>query len=226
MTAVAESKPPLPKAAPNTITFASPGHLARAIHNALLCAGTDMTLPMIAAVRFEWDGKQIHTVGTDRYRLSLDTIDVDPQVDHGDIEPFDFLLTRADAKAALAFVKGVKYSKLTIAYAEPRFPDGGKALFQTDSGSSVSYPVLDATFPPYRSLIPEHAAAKPTDTIAFNPAFLADLAKIQTGDGTRQRVAPPITIRTFHRPDESPKPVRIDYADGPVVILMPIWLPS
>ena len=221
-TATDQQAAPKPAAQPHTLTFGADYSLARAIGNALICASTDPTMPMLCAVRFEWDGTRARIVATDRYRLLIEDVTPADDVDHSGIEPFHFLLGRADAKAALTAIKANKFAQPELVY------DGGEAVEFRSYPNSVRYQTVQATFPPYESLIPELGTEKPTDRIAFNPQFLADLGKITTGSARPRRgsncVPGAVTILNYGTPDK-PKATRIDYANGPTLLLMPVRLP-
>lgn len=209
-----------PKAEPYTLTLPVEP-LARALHNALLFAANDLTLPMISAVRIEWDGTALAIVATDRYRLSVEKVAPDDKIDHGDIAPFDFLLSRTDAKYLQTAVKGARFG-----YAEIVTTDTQHVEFRLATiGQTLRYQPVPATFPPYQRLIDDLGEPIPTDRVGFNPQFLADLAKVLTGRNVgRRKAVDQVVVKLYKQAD---KPTTcIDFTDGPLVLLMALKLPD
>lgn len=206
MTATTEAKR---KTEPRTVYFAGGEPLIRAIQNGLLFCSTDPTRPMCNAIRFEFDDGGMRTVSTDTYRLCAENVELDAQIDHTEASAFHFLLDRHVCKDLLATLKMNKTEKFTLTYTgdvarpsvEFRFP-----------GTSRSCDTLDASFPPWRHLIPDKDGTVGTDAIAFNAAFLADLGKVKCRDKLAS-----VDVRLYG----PGKPTRIDYREGPLVLLMP-----
>lgn len=206
------------KSTPGVAFFANAEPLIRAITNGLLFAGTDDTSPMLTLIRFEFDGSKLQTLATDRYRLIVETVELDPGIDHEGQPPFAFQLQRGYAKQALAALKANKRDKVTLVQVgvdTPRPTIEFRFYEQT-----ASYPVdTDHAFPPNpRALIPDAADAQPRDRVMFNPALLADLAKVQT---ERKKGFDILDIRLFGT-NEQPKPSLIQFTDGPTVVVMPL----
>lgn len=210
MTAIAEvSKPDTRERAANGVVhFANGESLVRAFTNGLLFAHVDGTLPAIAAVRFEFDGSALTAISTDRYRLCVETIELDPGINHEGQPAFDFLLPRDAAKSALAALKANKRDKVMLivdaeAYAiELRFYN-----------STARYETITNPFPTWRRLLPAVGEEQAHDRVGFTPKFLADLGKVQTGNRVDR-----VTIKFYKKN----KPTLIEYLDGPLVVLMPV----
>jgi hypothetical protein len=198
------------KAAAGVAYFANAEPLIRAISNGLLFAGDDGTLPALTCLEFDFDGSQLQVATTDRYRLCIETVELDRAVNHEGQPPFRFLLQRQFAKQALTPLKANKRGKLTLVRHADR-PDSVEFVFYEQT---ASYPVdRDHTFPPVRQLIPSADNRTAVDEIGFTPRYLGDLAKVQCSS----RVAY-VRIWTYG----AHKPTRIDYQDGPTVVLMPV----
>jgi DNA polymerase III sliding clamp (beta) subunit (PCNA family) len=176
--------------------------LIRALSNGLLFAGKDLTRPSLCVIKFEFDGTSLTTVSTDSYRLCVETVEHTPDKD---VEPFEFLLERDAATAALKVLKSAKRDPIELTY------DGRTVGLRTLTSRS-EWSTYEGTFPQYRSLIPDLDDAAPTDKIAFTASSLADLGKVLV-DGKIQTVA----VRLFGER----KPTRVDYLRGPLVLLMP-----
>ncbi len=192
------------KAAAGVAYFANGESLIRAISNGLIFSGDDRTLPVLGCQEFEFDGSRLQISTTDRYRLCIETVELDPQINHEGQPAFRFLLERAAAKDLLAGLKANKRDKILL-----RTVDTGHTRpaveVQFYSGSR-RYETYDGTFPSVRQLIPDVDKRTAVDEIGFTYPYLADLGKVQTGSRTRH-----VRIWTYG-PN---KPTRIDYLEGP-----------
>jgi hypothetical protein len=215
MTTATETKPDTrEKAVKGVLHFANAASLIRAISNGLLFAGSNGTLPMLTTIKFEFDGSVLTTIATDRYRLCVETVELDRGINHEGQPSFEFLLQRDDAKGALAALKANRRDTLMLVH-----HTDAAAVELRFYNSTVRYATdVDHTFPPYRSLIPELGTETERDRVGFTPAFLADLSKVQTDTKVNM-----VTIKFYGEEKAgSRKPTRIDYLDGPTVLLMPI----
>jgi len=210
MTAIAEvSKPDTrEKAAKGVVHFANGESLVRAFANGLLFAYANDTVPAIAAIRFEFDGSALTAISTDRYRLCVETVELDLGINHEGQPAFDFLLPRDAAKNALAALKSNKRGKVMLVVdAEAR------TIELRFYNSTARYETIDNTFPTWRSLLPTVGEEQAHDRVGFTPKFLADLGKVQTGSKVDM-----VTIKFY----KENKPTLIEYLDGPLVVLMPV----
>jgi DNA polymerase-3 subunit beta len=156
-----EDYPKLP-VMPSTAGTVDAAEFATAVQQVAVAAGRDDTLPMLTGVRLEIEGAKLTLAATDRYRLAVRELEWQPQ-DPG-AEAVQVLVparTLADAAKSLAASE-----TLTIALAaggSGGTTGEGIIGFTGAAGGRASRSttrLLDATFPPYRSLLPsEHAAA-------------------------------------------------------------------
>jgi hypothetical protein len=81
--------------------------------------------------------------------------------------------------------------------------------------TEAKLPILeDYTFPAWRKLVPSVGDAKDTQNIVLNAKFLADIGKIKLPTSTPAEF-------TFYG---DLKPVRVSFADGPVLVQMPVQI--
>jgi DNA polymerase-3 subunit beta len=152
--------PKLP-AMPGTAGTVNGAEFAAAVAQVAIAAGRDDTLPMLTGVRLEIDGDKLNLAATDRYRLAVRELGWSP-ADPTAAEAQVLVPARTLADAA----KSLAHSEtLTIALS------GGGAAGGTGEGiigfsgttngraSRATTRLLDATFPPYRSLLPSEWAS-------------------------------------------------------------------
>lgn len=201
-------------------SFQLPASMLRDAAAVTVAAGKDATLPGLCVVRIEVTAEGVTFAATDRYRLAVATVKwADP---HAPMRygSEDWAVS-VDAKALAAAVKGLpkadKYGRHSEAhvYVNPT-PNGVELVHPT--GTTV-LPVVDAEFPRWRALVPAEDSATGTERIAWNPAYMADAAKLPT---TRNR---PIRW-TFHG---ETKPACARFGGGDDVftwlyLLMPVRL--
>jgi len=149
-------------------------------------AGKDKSLPTLNAVHIESEGGLFKAKATDRYRLiegSLQSLD-------GRLEPS--LIPLYDIKRVIALCKDHKANLV-------QFSRIGDTITVSSLGDAITFTVLDGTFPPTEELLTK-SEGEPVavEGVAFNPAFMADYAKIAgkkaaikvyfTGEGKPMRV--------------------------------------
>jgi DNA polymerase III sliding clamp (beta) subunit (PCNA family) len=149
-------------------------------------AGTDKSLPTLNAVHIESEGGLFKAKATDRYRLiegSLQSLD-------GRLEPS--LIPLYDIKRVITLCKDHKANLV-------QFSRIGDTITVSSLGDAITFTVSDGTFPPTEELLTK-SEGEPVaiDSVAFNPAFMADYAKIAgkkaaikvyfTGEGKPMRV--------------------------------------
>jgi DNA polymerase-3 subunit beta len=142
---------------PTTAGTVTGAEFATAVGQVAVAAGRDDTLPMLTGVRLEIDGDRLTLAATDRYRLAVrelgwspaDPIAAGAQV----LVP---ARTLADAAKSLA-----QSETLTIALSAGGTGEGIIGFTGTTNGraSRATTRLLDATFPPYRSLLPSEWAS-------------------------------------------------------------------
>jgi DNA polymerase-3 subunit beta len=168
---------------------------ARAVASVAIAAGRDDTLPMLTGVRLEIDGERLTFAATDRYRLAVRELawtPADPSAD-----PVQVLVparTLADVARSLTG-GGVLTLSLGGVGNGGGASNGGEGIIGfTGGGRHTTTRLLDATFPPYRTLLPtEWSATADIDVPAFIDAV--------------KRVALVADRGT---------PVRLDFAEGGV----------
>ena len=149
-------------------------------------ADKDKARPTINALHIESEGGLFKAKATDRYRLiegSLPTLD-------GRLEPS--LISLDDIKRVIALCKDHKANRV-------QFSRIGDAITVSSLGDAITLTVSDGTYPPTEDLFAK-SENEPVavEGVAFNPAFMADYAKIAgkgaaikvyfTGEGRPMRV--------------------------------------
>lgn len=138
-------------------------------------AGRDKTLPVLNSVQIEAAGGLLIARATDRYRLiegSARTLD-------GSLDAA--LISLDDIKRIITLVKAHKSNLIGLNRI-------GNAITVSSLGDSVTFTLLDGNYPPTAQLLSD-SEREPSaiDSVAFNPAFIADYAKI-AGKGAAIKV--------------------------------------
>jgi DNA polymerase III sliding clamp (beta) subunit (PCNA family) len=138
-------------------------------------AGKDKSLPTLNAVHIESEGGLFKAKATDRYRLiegSLPTLD-------GRLEPS--LIPLDDIKRVITLCKDHKANRV-------QFSRIGDTITVSSLGDAITLTVSGGTYPPTEQLFSD-SEREPVaiDSVAFNPAFIADYAKI-AGKGAAIKV--------------------------------------
>src|SRR5579875_806542 len=142
---------------PTTAGTVSGAEFAAAVAQVALAAGRDDTLPMLTGVRLEIEGSNLTLAATDRYRLAVRELSwqpADPAA--AGVQVLVPARTLADAAKSLAHSE-----VLTIALSAGGAGEGIIGFSGTTNGraSRATTRLLDATFPPYRSLLPAEWAS-------------------------------------------------------------------
>lgn len=147
---------------PTTAGTVEGAEFAAAVSQVAVAAGRDDTLPMLTGVRLEIDGTKLTLAATDRYRLAVRELTWSPS--DPSAAPAAVLVparTLADAAKSLAHS-----DSLTIALSGAAGSAGGAGegiigFSGTTNGraSRTTTRLLDATFPAYRSLLPNEWAS-------------------------------------------------------------------
>jgi DNA polymerase-3 subunit beta len=158
-----EDYPRLPSM-PTTAGTVASADFATAVGQVAIAAGRDDTLPMLTGVRLEIDGARLTLAATDRYRLAVRELDWSPE-DPG-AEPVQVLVparTLADAAKSLSHS-----DSMTLALASGGAGEGIIGFAGTTNGraSRATTRLLDATFPAYRSLLPNEWSSSADITVA------------------------------------------------------------
>src|SRR5690348_2611728 len=154
-----EDYPTLPSM-PTTAGTVDGETFAAAVAQVAVAAGRDDTLPMLTGVRLEIDGDKLTLAATDRYRLAVRELGWTPaNTAAAEVQVLVPARTLADAAKSLAHS-----DTLTIALSGGGAGNTGEGIIGfagTTSGraSRATTRLLDATFPPYRSLLPSEWAS-------------------------------------------------------------------
>ena len=142
-------------------------------------ASKDKGLTVLNALQVEGEGGQLTARATDRYRLIEGSIKaIEGQLDPAIISLEDIKRVITLAKAHKAHI--IKLHRVT------------NTLTVSSLGETISFYLIEGNYPPTSHLLdqpfnPSGSDLGVTDTVAFNPAFFADYAKI-AGKGA------PVTI--------------------------------
>jgi DNA polymerase-3 subunit beta len=167
---------------------------ATAVAQVAVAAGRDDTLPMLTGVRLEIEGEKLTLAATDRYRLAVRELGWSPS-DPTSASAAVLVPARTLADAA----KSLAHSDtMTISLSAGGAGEGIIGFSGATNGraSRATTRLLDATFPPYRSLLPSEWAS----SAEIGVAGLVEAVK---------RVAL-VTDRNA--------PVRLEFADGSVAL--------
>ena len=180
-----EDYPRLPEM-PTTAGTVSSSVFARAVSQVAVAAGKDDTLPMLTGVRMEIDGERVTLAATDRYRLAVRELTWNPAPGgSSDVQVLVPARTLADAAKSLT-----GDAEMTIALATSGSGEG--IIGFAGTGRRTTTRLLDAQFPPYRTLLPSEFAV----TAEVSVAALTEAVK---------RVA---------LVADRGNPVRLDFTDG------------
>jgi len=149
-------------------------------------AGRDKSLPTLNAVEVEGGGGLFIARATDRYRL----IEGGARALEGSLDKA--LVSLDDTKRIIALLKAHKAHRIGLNRI-------GNALTVSALGDSLTVTLLEGTFPPTSELFTKsEGEPSPIKGVAFNPALMADYAKIAgkgaaikiyfTGEGKPMRV--------------------------------------
>jgi DNA polymerase III subunit beta len=185
-----EDYPKLP-VMPTTAGTVSGAEFATAVAQVAIAAGRDDTLPMLTGVRLEIKGDRLTLAATDRYRLAVRELTWKPTGVDADID----LAVLVPAKTLSDAAKSLAQSEeLVISLAATDGGTGEGIIGFSGIGRRATTRLLDAQFPPYRTLLPTEWSA----TAEVGVAPLVDSVK---------RVALVADRGT---------PVRLEFAEGGV----------
>jgi DNA polymerase III sliding clamp (beta) subunit (PCNA family) len=129
-------------------------------------AGKDKSLPTLNAVHIESEGGLFKAKATDRYRLIEGSL---PSLD-GRLEPS--LIQLDDIKRVITLCKDHKANRVQLSRI-------GDTITASSLGDAITFTLLGGTYPPTDDLL-DKSEGDPVavEGVAFNPAFMADYAKI------------------------------------------------
>ncbi|MEP6598574.1 MAG: DNA polymerase III subunit beta [Actinomycetota bacterium] len=152
-----EDYPTLPTM-PSTAGTVDSTAFATAVAQVAIAAGRDDTLPMLTGVRLELDGSRLTLAATDRYRLAVRELDWTPGAAPASVQVLVPARALADAAKSLSHSEVMTIALSTSGEAS----SGGIIGFSGSSGGRASRTttrLLDAQFPPYRTIVPTEWAA-------------------------------------------------------------------
>lgn len=169
------------------------GDLTGLLGDVIPFASTDDEQPAYNCVRVEWDGKRVHAMASDRYRLAWSQWSPGdeppkPYQDSlltdwgGDDEPWAATISLADAKhlAKVFKLPGKQwYTPITI----EQHDDGAVNVVRLhDTGYSAIAAAMPDTKVEYidiRDILSRNDVVQPVTGLAFTPRLLADFAKVR-----------------------------------------------
>lgn len=128
-------------------------------------ASKDKSLRALNAVQIEGAGGDLIARATDRYRL------IEGAVRYSDGGLDASLIALDDIKRTITLLKAHKLHEVNITRI-------GDAITVSALGDSVTFTLIDANYPPKFDDLFAKGEPTPMGEIAFNPAFMADYAKI------------------------------------------------
>jgi len=149
--------------------------LRELLEGAITHAHKDKDLLALNAVMLEGEGGYLTARATDRYRLIVGKI----EVIEGEISPS--LISLSDIKRIVALSKDYKLS------GRVSLNRIGDLLTVSVNGNSITLTIVEANYPPSFDDLLNKGEVTAIETIAFNPAFFADYAKI-VGKGVQVSV--------------------------------------
>ena len=160
--------------------------LRELLEGAITHTHKDKDLPALNAVMLEGEGGYLTARATDRYRLIVGKI----EVMEGELTAS--LVSLTDIKRIVALAKEGKISNKVT------FNRIGDLLTVSAGGNSLTLTIVEASYPPSFDDLLNKGEVSALDTIAFNPSYFSDYAKI-VGKGVQVKVTfkgenKPITI--------------------------------
>jgi hypothetical protein len=122
-------------------------------------------LPALSSVEIKGEGGRLIARATDRYRGIVGEV----EGEGGDLAPS--LISLTDIKRVIALAKDSKLSAIA-------FNRAGDLLTVSVNGSAITLNLMSDNYPPSFNDLFTKGEPTPMGEIAFNPAFMADYAKI------------------------------------------------
>jgi DNA polymerase III sliding clamp (beta) subunit (PCNA family) len=122
-------------------------------------------LPALSSVQLNGEGGHLSARATDRYRGIVGEI----EGEGGDLAPS--LISLADIKRVIALSKDSKVARIA-------FNRVGDLLTVSVSGNAITLNLMSDNYPPSFDDLFAKGEPTPMEEIAFNPAYMADYAKI------------------------------------------------
>lgn len=208
---------------PRELTLAmGAGDLLNMLGNTVLFASKDDAIPVLCTVKLSVKDQHVTAYATDRYRLARVKRPV--KLVEGDWASVPHaLMERSVVDAFVKLLKGEKHALKQnldahlIATVE-RDRVVSWRIMAGNSQSSMGQTV-EAEFPRIESLFPDREPTDPAGMMAFNPAFLADMAKVKD---LTTRDNEPLRLVGGSNSGKPASFYRYDWFEG---LLMPVRLP-
>jgi len=160
------------------------GVLRDMLAGALVAASRSSDVPVLATVQLEWAAGEIVTASTDRYRLCVGTYA--GESDGVQIVEDATVLIPRDVVASLVKAlpkspaRGRGHDMVTVTPVTDRRGEWSVSWSGPTGSGSVTFRQVEGSFPKWRPLIPT-GEPDATHGIAWNPAYMADVAKLPHG---------------------------------------------
>lgn len=142
------------------------GQLLTLLEGVSTHAGKDKSLPVLNAVQIESEGGALIARASDRYRLIEGTL----QALEGRLDVS--LVSLDDIKRIITLCKAHKANRVQLSRI-------GDTLTISSLGDAITFNLVAGTYPPVHEIFSK-SEGEPVamESVAFNPAFMADYAKI------------------------------------------------
>lgn len=193
-------------------------------------ASPDEDFETYNAVRLEWDGHQLHTLSTDRYRIAWSTWDPDdePETDQQDDlfttwggadQPWHVQIPLADAKDIVSAYKLPAKEAVGVPLTVEQVDGQLRVVRARETGHSAITMVIrgldDADWIDPRTLLAKHDTVQPAGVVAYTAKLLADFAKVRPRGALRlTHTAGPTLVNVGERFSGAIVPVKEGNDDG------------
>lgn len=190
-------------------------HLRLAMHNALLGASKDTTLPMINAVLFADHGRGQTVFGTNRYLITRTNLTLQPG--H---EPLACALQVNQARLLDRFLGAVAEPKGWVNLNVSQ--DGQRLNVTTERNLAITLPLTMGTVPKVAAIFDKHEPATvrgwTKSALGFNTEYLGQISKLRS-DAWND------TTMVFHPGKERGSAMMFKLGDAVDGVIMPVRVP-
>jgi len=155
---------------------------------ALVAVGKDKTLPALTGLMFDWEpGTSVTVASTDRYRIATGTSSTSAATIAAGtgsmLLPSDFAKELVKTLPKTMVKHGEGFDTVTVALSDESCGEYREATVTVHTASGVAVRtvrLLGGAFPKWRALMPpeDSVGKEGIFTQAYNPAYLADIAKL------------------------------------------------
>jgi len=183
-------------------------------------AAKDKNRPLLQVVKFEITANSVRAIATDSYKLATMTREAKLDIT-GDTEQVEHVSILIPGERLTTFAKGLKAARgrsfpdVVVKFHDP---ERGGVLFESD-GYVMGGDLVEGKYPEVSHLIPNPEGVKECNRVGFNPALLADFAKLAPFNSKDTKEA---TLLITALPDDK-RPMRVEDQSGrTIAILMPV----